>query len=347
MNSKFFRKALLFDKNSHESVTCRLCRHMCHILPDKIGLCGVRINNNGELYTMVFGRLAACGADPIEKKPLFNFLPGTTSLSIATVGCNFRCSFCQNYSLSDVPKSGEAELTGSWVSPETIVSKALECGAESISYTYSEPTIFFEYAYETAKLAHEKGLLNVFVSNGYMTREAIDMISPYLDAINVDLKTFNPKNYEKICGAKLDGVLDTIKYIKRKKIWMEITTLVVTDMNDTEKELEDIACFIASVGKEIPWHISRFHPVFKMRDRPPTMPEKLFMAAKLGKEAGLRYVFTGNIYNPTGENTICPHCNKCIIERNAFSVSNILLDEGNCLFCGKAIDGIWGNFKKG
>jgi len=345
MKSKFSKEAMLFDMLGDEGlVICRLCRHMCRISPGKTGICGVRKNNNGLLETMVFGRLAACSADPIEKKPLFHLMPGTTSFSVATVGCNFMCLFCQNHALSQAShknmRSG-IELPGSWFSPADIVLKAIEYGAKSIAYTYSEPTIFFEYAYETAKLAHEKGLLNVFVSNGYMTREAIDIISPYLDGINIDLKAFREDTYKTVCGAKLDCVLDTIRYVKGKNIWQEITTLVVSGMNDSEDELRDIAHFIASVGVEIPWHISRFHPDFNMLDRPSTDPAALIKAVSAGKEAGLKYVFTGNIHNPTGEDTICPRCGRRVIQRRGFSVVKMDIENASCRFCGEPIEGVW------
>jgi len=344
MGKRFSKKAVLFDMDANGIAVCRLCRHMCRVAPDKTGICGVRKNNGKFLETLVFGRVAACNADPIEKKPLFHLMPGTTSFSVATVGCNFRCSFCQNHSLSQASHKnmrGAAQLSGSWLSPSGIVSEAIKYGAKSIAYTYSEPTIFFEYAYETAKLAHEKGLLNVFVSNGYMTREAIDIIQPYLDGINIDLKAFREETYKAVCGAHLDGVLDTIRYVKSKNIWQEITTLVVSGMNDSEGELRDIASFIVSVGKEIPWHISRFHPDFNMTDRPPTNPDTLIKAVAIGKDAGLKYIFTGNLYNPAGEDTVCPGCGKRVIQRRGFSIIGMDVEKGSCRFCGETIEGVW------
>lgn len=287
-------------KKSGDYIECQTCSHRCRIAPFRRGLCGVRENQKGRLYLLVYGRVIAENIDPIEKKPLYHFLPGTRSLSIATVGCNLRCLWCQNDDISqctrgDVSRDEITNVMGIEMTPEQIVNDALKNKCPSISYTYTEPTIFLEFALDTMKIAHQKKLKNVWVSNGYMTRETLDLISPYLDAINVDLKGFDEKNYLKFSGAKLQPVLDNIKEIYKRKIHLEVTTLIIPQINDDEKQLNDIARFLAGISKNIPWHISRFFPAYKMMDTPPTPLETLEMAEKIGRKAGLKYIHKGNI----------------------------------------------------
>jgi len=321
-------------------VDCFLCAHHCQVAAGKFGVCGVRENRQGKLVTRVYGEVIAAHIDPIEKKPLYHFLPGTTSFSIATVGCNFRCPFCQNWQISQAGMKDKEFGSGQPLSPEEIVRAAKERGCRSISYTYTEPTIFFEYAYDTSKLAREAGLANVFVTNGYMTAEALRTIQPFLDAANVDLKAFQDETYKKVCGARLGPVLDSIRLMHELGIWVEVTTLVVPAMNDSEKELGDIARFIASVSPEIPWHISRFHPDYKYTQTPATPIETLRKAASVAREAGLKFIYIGNVWGES-EATICPQCGKTLIRRIGFSIEENTISAGKCFSCGRPIAGVF------
>jgi len=334
------REAMLWRGLEEGRVECCLCAHRCLIVPAKFGVCSVRENRQGKLITHVYGEVIAAHIDPIEKKPLYHFLPGTTSLSIATVGCNFRCPFCQNWQISQAAKKAKGAGDGQALSPEEIVQAAKERGCRSISYTYTEPTIFFEYAFDTAKLAREAGLANVFVTNGYMTAEALRMIQPYLDAANVDLKAFKDETYKKVCGARLEPVLDSIRLMRTLGIWVEVTTLVVPGMNDGDEELAAIARFIASVNPEIPWHISRFHPDYKYTQTPATPVERLRRAAALAKEAGLKFIYVGNVWGES-EATVCPQCGKVLIRRRGFSVEENSASGGRCPSCGSPIAGVF------
>ncbi len=285
------KESILYKKLDNHKVQCRVCRHQCLILPGKRGICGVRENQAGKLYALNYGKAVAAQIDPIEKKPLYHFMPGTRTYSIATVGCNFRCLHCQNYDISQSKK-----IMGENLPPKEIVNEAIKNNCPSISYTYTEPTIFLEYALDTMKLAREKGLKNIWVSNGYMSKEALDLILPYLDAINVDLKSFSAEFYQRVCGAKLQPVLDNLISIKKSAAHLEVTTLVIPGQNDSENELQEIAEFIAKkLGKDTPWHVSRFFPAYKMSNVPPTSTEKIYQAAEIGKQAGLKFVHPGNI----------------------------------------------------
>ena len=332
------KEALLYKKLQGHKVSCFLCGHRCLIADGQFGICQARQNKEGTLYTLTYGELCAANIDPIEKKPIFHMLPGSKSYSFAALGCNFRCGFCQNWQISQKREADKLGIKSEPKSPERIVSEALQHKCQSISYTYSEPTIFFEYALETAKLAKEKGLYNIFVTNGYMTPEALEMIKPYLDAANVDLKSFNDANYQKVCGGRLQPVLDTISLMRRMNIWVEITTLVIPDFNDSSEELKDIAGFLSGVGKEIPWHISRFHPDYKITDKEPTSLSKLKEAYTIGKDAGLRYVYIGNVLEE--EKTYCYKCGQDLIARSGFSVIKNILKDGKCPGCATALDGL-------
>lgn len=334
------KEALLWEKLDAGRVRCRLCSHHCGIDEGGFGICGMRQNTGGSLYTYAYGDVIASGVDPIEKKPLYHFLPGSYAYSIAVMGCNFCCSFCQNWNISRL-SAKNGDVPGVALSPEDIVRKAVDAGCDSISYTYTEPTVFFEYAYDTAKIAREKGLRNSFVTNGFMTKEAIDTISPCLDAANVDLKFFNDDSYRAICKARLQPVLDSIKHLKANGIWVEVTTLIVPGENDSDKELRDIASFLAGVGKEIPWHISRFHPDYQLTDISPTPLETMKKAAKIGATAGLKYIYLGNV--PARGETICPGCGVVLIGRPGFSadISSKFSEDGKCRECGTIIEGIW------
>ncbi|UCE23101.1 MAG: AmmeMemoRadiSam system radical SAM enzyme, partial [Candidatus Aminicenantes bacterium] len=314
------KEAMLYQTLPEQKVSCFLCNHKCQIADSKYGICGVRQNKEGKLYTHVYGEVIAAHVDPIEKKPLYHFLPGTTSFSIATIGCNFRCPFCQNWSISQVNKRKDSGLSGHTLLPKDVVSAAEKYGCRSISYTYTEPTIFYEYAYDTARLASERGLANVFVTNGFMTAEALEAFHPYLNACNVDLKSFREEFYKDICKGHLQPVLDSIRLMKKLDIWVEVTTLVVPGQNASTEELKRIAHFIAKTDPDIPWHLSRFHPDYEFTDTPATPIEVLRKARSLGEEEGLRHVYIGNVYGES-ENTQCPSCGKVLLRRDGFHVT--------------------------
>ena len=335
-------EAYLYEALEDKKVKCNLCSHRCVIKDGRRGICGVRQNEDGVLKTLVYGNLIARHVDPIEKKPLFHFLPGTLSYSIATVGCNFRCRFCQNADIAQMPADHKGMIVGDDATPQDVVDAAERSGCRSISYTYTEPTVFFEFAYETAKLAHDRGIRNVFVTNGYMTAEALEMIHPYLDAANVDLKAFSDKYYKEICGAGLQHVQTTLKLMKSRGIFVEVTTLIVPGLNDDAGQLKGLAEFLArDLGIETPWHISRFHPTYKLIDRPPTPVDTLIKARKIGLKTGLRYVYTGNVPGNAAENTICFSCGETVIERWGFQVAKSRIKNGRCEKCGAQIDGVW------
>ncbi len=333
------KEAMLYQKKENGAVHCKLCAHFCKIEDTEKGVCGVRYNLGGTLYTMTYGRTIARHIDPIEKKPLYHFLPGSRSYSMAAAGCNFRCDFCQNWEISQIKGDAEPGLPGHPLTPEEIVNEATENRCESISYTYTEPTIFFEYAYDTAKLAKKADLKNVFVTNGYMTRDALDTIAPYLDAANVDLKAWQDDYYKGHCQARVKPVLQTIRHMKELNIWVEVTTLVIPEENDSREDLEAIAGFISEVGNDIPWHISRFHPDYRFTNRPATPVETLRMAREIGKNAGLRYVYLGNVAGDN--NTYCPQCAKPVVRRPVGIAGEINMRDGKCVSCGGAIEGVW------
>jgi len=285
---------MFYNKVEGKEAQCYLCAHNCKIALGQFGFCGVRQNIQGVLNTLVYAEVIAANVDPIEKKPLYHFLPGSMSFSIATKGCNFRCGFCQNWQISQASGQNKAREVYKMI-PERIVEEAKKNHCQSISYTYTEPTIFFEYAYDIAKVAKQAGLKNIFVTNGYMSKEALETISPYLDAANIDLKSFREKFYVENCKGHLQPVLDSIKLAKKLGVWIEITTLIIPGHNDSASELSDIAGFIASVGKDIPWHISRFHPDYHFLNQKLTPIETLKKAEDLGKKAGLDHVYLGNV----------------------------------------------------
>ncbi len=331
-------EARLYEKLDEGKVKCFLCPQHCNISPGKRGICGVRENNEGTLYSLVYGKVAAKHVDPIEKKPFFHFYPGSHSFSIATVGCNFRCLHCQNYDISQYPKQSK-DIPGEEMSPEDVVEEAVLAGCESIAYTYTEPTIFFEFAYDCARLAHKKGIRNVFVSNGYTSPDAIRLIAPYLDANNIDLKG-DDLFYKKVAGAKLQPVLDTIKLMKELGVWIEVTTLIIPDYNDSDAFLTFAAEFIKSVDASIPWHVSQFYPTYKLLDKPRTPLSTLRRAREIGLKTGLKYVYEGNVPGAGGENTLCPSCGALLIERIGYSLTHIRMKESQCEKCGARIDGI-------
>ncbi|MBW6484818.1 MAG: AmmeMemoRadiSam system radical SAM enzyme [Syntrophobacterales bacterium] len=333
-------EALLYEKEEQNYIRCGLCAHRCRIAPDDRGICGVRENREGILYSLVYGKTIAENVDPVEKKPLFHFLPGSHTFSLATAGCNFRCSFCQNSEISQMPREKD-EIVGRSRTPAQIVAMAILTGSKSISYTYTEPTVFFEFALDTAKIAAVSGLKNIFVTNGFMTSEMLKLLSPCLHAANVDLKSFRDDFYRKYCGGRLQPVLDSLRTLKELGVWLEVTTLLIPNLNDGAQELQDIAAFVASLGKETPWHVSRFHPQYLMTDTPATPAAEINRAVETGKTAGLKYVYSGNLPGDSGENTLCSKCGHLLIARYGFSIERNDLQGTACPACGALLDGIF------
>jgi pyruvate formate lyase activating enzyme len=335
------REALFYEKLPHDAVRCDLCRHHCRIAPGMRGICRVRENRAGRLMSLVYGRIVAEHVDPVEKKPLFHVLPGTTSYSIATVGCNFRCRHCQNHTIAQYEPGPAAEIPGQSTTPEQIVEQALRKGCRSISYTYTEPTIFCEYALDCARLATAAGLKNIFVTNGYITTQALDAVAPFLDAANIDLKGFSDDFYRRVVGARLDEVLACIHDYRRRGIWIEITTLVIPGENDTDEQLDGIARFIADeLGRDVPWHVSRFFPQYRMTDREATPHSSLARALEAGRRAGLHFLYVGNLAGGR-ENTECPACRATVIRREELQMVDNRLVGGVCPECGAELAGIF------
>jgi len=319
---------------------CRLCAHSCSLGEGQVGLCGVREAREGVLYSLSYGRLAAAAVDPIEKKPFFHVLPGSKSFSVATPGCNMSCRHCQNAELSQGPREGRG-IRGRFAAPEQIVEAAGSRGCRSIAYTYSEPTVFYEYARDIAGLAREKGLLNLFVTNGYISAEALRASVPWLNGANVDLKAFSDEFYRDVCGARLEPVLETIALMKELGIWVEVTTLLIPGYNDAPTELGRLAEFLAGLDPLIPWHVTAFRPTHKLLAPPPTSVEILLRARRIGRAAGLAYVYAGNVPGNEGECTDCPACGERLITRRGFAVEKIALRQGTCPSCAAAVPGIF------
>jgi len=333
------KEAILYKKEKGGKVRCFLCNHRCLISEGKRGICGVRENNKGKLYSLVYSQAISENIDPIEKKPFFHFLPGSFALSVATLGCNFRCDNCQNWQISQGPKIS-GEIFGEELPPEKIVSDALVNNCQSIAYTYTEPTIFFEYALDTMKIAKKKGLKNIFVSNGFMSSEMLEIAKDYLDAINVDLKFFDDEKYIKHAGGRLKPILRNLVSIKKLGIWLEITTLSIPTLSDDPEMFSQMAEFIQSnLGSDTPWHISRFSGAisYKLQNLPDTPISTLHQAYKIAKNKGLKYVYLGNVPGDQYENTYCPACGTLIIERLGYNIKRFDKN-GNCPKCGQKIN---------
>ena len=336
--------AWLSKKLDSGKVLCLACSQSCKLDEGEYGVCGVRRVENGELRLLVYGIAAAVNVDPVEKKPMFNFLPKSRAFSLGTVGCNFSCKFCQNHDISQYPKENNHKIIGRELSPEYIVELAEENKCDSIAYTYNEPIVFFEYTYDTAKIAHEKGLKNIYVTSGYETKKAIDLLAPYIDGMNIDIKSFSDEFYKEICGARLKPVLESVKYAHEKGIWVEVTTLLIPGKNDSNEEIRGIAKFLAEVDPSIPWHLSAFHPMYKMLDVGRTPVSTLRRAYKIAQEEGLKYIYVGNVDDEDYESTYCPKCKKRVIDRSGNIgqfVTNELNEDGECPYCGYKLEGVW------
>ncbi|MFO0981031.1 MAG: AmmeMemoRadiSam system radical SAM enzyme [Planctomycetota bacterium] len=331
------REALLYHREGPVLV-CDLCAHRCQVDDGGRGICQVRENQGGVLYTLVFDRVRACRIGPIELKPLYHFLPGSLSCSVAAMGCNFHCLYCETAEISQVGEGGA--ISGGLLRADEIVERAAAMGCRSITYTYSEPTVFLELALSIAKHACERGLRNVFFTNGYMTKEAIDLLTPVLHAANVDLKGFSDECYQRDYGGKLAPVLRTIEAMKSTGVWIEITTVLIPGKNDSDAELRELARFIASVDAGIPWHISSFNPAHQLCDWPRTSPARLEAAIDIGRRAGLRFVYSGGAGHEA-ESTLCPSCGSLLVDRFAGNLCSNRVVHGGCPRCGRKVEGLW------
>jgi len=338
------RRALLGepfdDPVAPGTVRCIACAHRCVLRPSRIGLCGVRQNRGGWLYTLVYGQAAVAEPNTIEKKPFFHFLPGSGAYSLATQGCNFHCAFCQNWHISLAHREDRVPETR-YLPPDKVVEEACAAGVRSIAYTYVEPTVFVEYALDTMVRARAAGLHNVFVTNGYESPEALDLIVPYLDAANVDVKSIDDRFYRRICGARWEPVRDTIVELHKRGVWLELTTLIIPDLNDDRDNLREMAEWIAAtVGPETPWHLTRFEPAYKLSHLPATPAATLKDAAEIAREVGLRHVYVGNAPEVDEADTFCARCGERLIGRERFSVTEWYLVEGRCPRCKHALAGV-------
>lgn len=333
------RKALYYEKLPGQRVQCKLCPRECVLDVGQYGTCGVRFNQNGELKTTAYGYICALNIDPVEKKPLFHFLPGSPTFSIAIAGCNVRCVFCQNWQISMAKPS---EVQSVYLTPQELIQKAKESKCPSISYTYSEPVVFYEYVLECAKLAHKSGLKNILVTSGYINPEPLKELCPYLDGIHLDLKGFSDKYYLLIAGVKLAPVLETIKILKQYKVHTELVNLVIPTLNDSPDEIKKMCLWIKeNVGPDTPLHFSRFFPNYKLTNISPTPVETLEMARKIALASGLHYVYIGNVFGHEAENTYCPKCQRLLIRRVGYTVEENNIKDGRCKYCGYKIPGVW------
>lgn len=338
----------LLSRPLHQGyVQCTACEHWCAIAGGAAGKCGVRRNLHGALHLVVYGTAMAAHVDPVEKKPLHHFLPGSEILSLGTVGCNLACAWCQNWQLSQWKDFDPgADFIGEDWPPAAIVATACRDRIPSLAFTYNEPAVFFEYAYDTAQLAHSHGINSVLVTSGFETLEALDRLAPYLGAVNVDLKAFSDVTYHRFCGARLAPVLRNIRHLVQETgVWTEVTTLVIPGLNDSNEELAEIASFLAGVSPDIPWHVSAFTPHYQMHDRPPTPAATLRRAWEIGRAAGLRYVYAGNLWASSElagcSNTCCGACGALLIERTGYHVRPHWREPGQCHCCGATLAGRW------
>ena len=336
---KWHKLSLYQEKAKGNNVRCHICPHNCLIHEGEMGICKTRVNIEGDLYSIAYGNPCSISIDPIEKKPLFHFLPGERVYSLATAGCNFRCLNCQNWQIS---QASPRELDHYDLMPGEIVEQAIAHHTKLIAFTYTEPTVFYEYMYDTAKTAHEKGLRTVFISNGYINQQPLLNLCPYLDAANIDLKCFDDAIYRKLDGGCLQPVLNTLKTLKEKGVWLEITNLLVPTYTDNTDMIEKMCHWLVENGfSDTPLHFSRFFPNYKLTNLPPTPESLLVQAKEIAEKAGIKFVYVGNIPSLNDENTFCPHCGRTVIMRNCFTVTKNYIYEGKCNFCSESIAGVW------
>ncbi len=332
------KEALFYKKMKNNVVQCQLCPHLCTIKPGERGKCRVRENQQGKLVSLVYGKPCSVAIDSVEKKPLYHFLPGEKTISIATPGCNLSCKHCQNYTISQAKPETIPSAT---LSPEKVVGEAEKNNCKIIAYTYTEPTIFYEYMLDTAKLAKKAGIKNIIVSNGFINPEPLKKLCPYIDGANIDLKSMNDDFYKKICGARLSPILESLKILKNKKVWLEITNLIIPTLNDKKEDIENLIKWVKeNLGEEIPLHFTAFYPTYKLKNLPPTSLEILRKARDIAKKQEMLYVYTGNLPDDEGNTTFCPKCKEPVIMRKGFYVSENKLKKGKCK-CGKKLHGVW------
>jgi len=331
------KEAMYYEKLEGKKVRCFLCPRKCVIKEGEIGNCKVRANIKGKLYSLVYGKPSSLSIDPIEKKPLYHFLPGSNAFSIGTAGCNLHCIYCQNY---DISQLGVEEIPHYSFSPKEIVKKALEMKCRVIAYTYNEPTVFYEYMLDIAKIAKKNNLKNIIVSNGFINKEPLKKLLKYVDGVNIDLKSFDNEFYKKYSFSWINPVLESLKIIKKQGVWLEITNLIIPGLNDKAKKIKEMAKWIKdNLGKDVPLHFTAFYPSYKLLDVPPTPKETLFKARDIAKNY-LDFVYIGNIINEAG-NTYCPKCKALLIRRVGFNVLENNIKNGKCYKCGKKIPGVW------
>lgn len=336
---ELLKEASFYEKLENKIVQCVLCPRHCIIPDKKRGFCGVRENNGGTLYTLVYAKPCAIHIDPIEKKPLFHFLPSTDAFSIATVGCNLKCKFCQNWQISQAKPE---EIKYVYLEPKDLISKVKQAHLKTIAYTYTEPTIFYEYMLDIAKIAKKEGIKNVMHSAGHINEEPLRQLCQYLDAANIDLKGFREQYYNEMSLGSLETVLKALKILKEEGVWIEITNLILPGYNDDEDTIIKMCLWIKeNLGEGVPLHFSRFWPMYKLTALNPTPLETLEKARKIALDSGLKYVYIGNVPGHDAENTYCPRCKKPVIKRSGYTISEINLENGSCKFCGQMIDGVW------
>jgi pyruvate formate lyase activating enzyme len=336
---KYIREAMHYKKLEEGRVECEVCPRGCKVALKERGYCGARENQGGVYKTLVYGRACSANVDPIEKKPLSHFLPGSKALSIATAGCNVECKFCQNWEISQFRPEQIRDMD---LPPETLVKEALFRGIESIAFTYSEPVIFYEYMHDTAKLAKKKGVASVMISNGYIKEKPMTQLCEHLSAVKIDLKAFTEKFYQEICSGKLQPVLDTLTLLKKNGMWFEIVVLVIPTLNDSEKEISEMCAWVlAELGPDVPIHFTRFHPTYKIKNLPPTPISTLTRSREIAMATGLNYAYVGNVPGHEGESTYCPHCKKLIVRRLGYRAPEVAIEDGKCKYCNYAIPGIW------
>jgi len=336
---KWTRLAHYQEKLPGNAVRCLLCPHNCVVHEGKHGICQTRVNNKGKLYSNAYGNPCSVSVDPIEKKPLFHFFPGMGIYSLATAGCNFLCLNCQNWQISQSSPSLHDHYD---IQPEKLLQNAKLQKINSIAFTYTEPTVFYEYVFDTSKIAHEEGMKTVLVSNGFINKKPLLDLCPYLDAANIDLKCFDDVVYHHLTGGRLQPVLDTLKILKDNGVWLEITNLLVPGYSDSQEMIGSMCDWLISNGfADTPLHFSRFFPTYKLDRLPPTDEAALIMAGEIAKKSGIKYVYIGNIPDLHKENTCCPACKRVVVERNGYVVKRNLIHNGLCGFCGEFVAGVW------
>jgi pyruvate formate lyase activating enzyme len=332
-------EAMFYKKLPENKIECEICPKRCKIAPLERGYCGNKENRDGKYYTLVYGAVCAAHVDPIEKKPLFHYLPGSLAFSIATAGCNFECRFCQNWQIAQYRPE---QVRSEYMPPDKVVEIARSTGSRSIAYTYTEPVVFYTFMYDTARLARKEGIGSVMITNGYINAAPMEKLCEVLTGVKVDLKAFSEDFYKNTCSGELKPVLETLKLLKRLRMWTEIVVLLIPTMNDGKDEIRQMSRWILDhLGPDVPVHFSRFYPMYKIKNLPPTPISTLEMAHSVAREAGLHYVYLGNVWGHAAENTYCPKCKKMVIRRIGYKVASMDIRDGKCTFCGFAIPGVW------